>query len=75
SEVESLEAPLLCSVQEVSFRQPLSLLVAYAFPAGVFVLLSNHQLEAVTYMKPTFTITTTITTKKPEPSIKLMVGI
>jgi len=31
----------------------------------------NHQLEAATYMKPTFTITT----KKPEPSIRLIVRI
>jgi hypothetical protein len=54
---ESLVTPLSISVQDFPFRgRPLSLLVASA-PAGVFALPSNQQLEATTYMKPTFTIT------------------
>ncbi|PVE84446.1 hypothetical protein DC421_13475 [Priestia megaterium] len=43
-------------MQGFAFRgRPLNLLVAAAFPAGVFALPSNQQLEAATYMKPTFT--------------------
>ncbi|MED3244918.1 hypothetical protein P4374_35315, partial [Bacillus thuringiensis] len=38
-----------------------------AFPAGVFALPSNQQLEATTYMKSTFTITI----KKSEPLITI----
>ncbi|RBN36291.1 hypothetical protein DMN50_36265, partial [Priestia megaterium] len=37
-----------------------------AFLAGVFVLPSNQQLEATTYLKPTFTIT------KNEPLISVV---
>ncbi|RDZ12279.1 hypothetical protein C3744_18420 [Priestia megaterium] len=36
-----------------------------AFPAGVFLLLSNPQLEAPIYRKPTFTISIK-STKKSE---------
>ncbi|MCY9018735.1 hypothetical protein MOF27_15030, partial [Priestia megaterium] len=44
------------SVPDFVFRgRPLSLLVASAFPAGVFALFSNQKLEAATYMKPEFT--------------------
>ncbi|PFL00702.1 hypothetical protein COJ01_15010 [Priestia megaterium] len=32
-------------------------LIPSAFPAGVFILSFNQQLEVLTYMKPTFTIT------------------
>jgi hypothetical protein len=50
--------PLLISVQGFAFRgRPVSLLVAYAFPAGVFVLPSNQQLEATKQIKPTFIMT------------------
>jgi hypothetical protein len=50
--------PLLVSLQGFAFRRrPVSLLVASAFPAGVFALSSNQQLEAATYIKPMFTIT------------------
>ncbi|TJZ36097.1 hypothetical protein FA002_18520 [Priestia megaterium] len=61
-----LVTPQLISVQDLAFRgRPVSLLVAYApagshlfrFPAGVFVLPSNQQLEATTYSKPAFTTT------------------
>ncbi|ADF40046.1 hypothetical protein BMD_3206 [Priestia megaterium DSM 319] len=59
----SLETSLLISVQGFAFRvRPVSLPVASAFPAGVFALHFNQQLEAITYIKPMFT--TTI--KKPE---------
>jgi hypothetical protein len=54
---------LLISVQGFAFRErPMSLLVACAFPAEAFALPSNQQLEAPTYMKPTFTLPI----KKPE---------
>ncbi len=33
------------------------LLVASAFPAGIFALLSYQQLEAITYIKPMFMTT------------------
>ncbi|MQR86570.1 hypothetical protein GFV16_11670 [Bacillus megaterium] len=57
SSYESLLTPLLISAQGFAFRRrPMSLLVACAFPAEVFALSSNQQLEAPTYMKPTFTL-------------------
>ncbi|MDR4233298.1 hypothetical protein E7L53_13300 [Priestia megaterium] len=37
-------------------------LTCSAFPAGVFALPSNQQLEATIYLKPTFTITKKRTT-------------
>ena len=53
----SLVPPLLISVQGFTFcGRPLSLLVAYAFPPGVFALPSNQQLEATKHMKATFTM-------------------
>jgi len=51
----SLMTPLLISVQGYAFRgRPMSLLVACAFPAGVFALPSNQQLEVTKLSKPTF---------------------
>ncbi|MEH7584738.1 hypothetical protein V7170_22995, partial [Priestia megaterium] len=45
----------------VDFRPSLSFLPVltscFAFPAGVFALPTNQQLEATTYVKPTFTLT------------------
>jgi hypothetical protein len=44
-------------MQGFAFRgRPMSLLVACAFRAEAFALPSNQQLEAPTYMKPTFTL-------------------
>ncbi|NGY89547.1 hypothetical protein F3K44_02380 [Bacillus megaterium] len=63
--LKQLVTPLLISVQDFAFLGRLvSLLVAdapvgshpFRFSAGVFVLPSNQQLEAVKRMKPTFTI-------------------
>ncbi|MEH7311726.1 hypothetical protein V7115_11875 [Priestia megaterium] len=49
---------LLISLQGFAFRvRPMSLLVASAFPAGIFALLSYQQLEAITYIKPMFMTT------------------
>ncbi len=65
---------LLISLQGFAFRvRPVSLLVASAFPAGVFALLSYQQLEAITYIKPMFTTTMKNLNKFDSPSrIKLV---
>jgi hypothetical protein len=57
SQYELLPTPLLIFVQGFAFHgRPVSLLVASAFPAGVFTLPSNQPLKAPTYTKSTFTL-------------------